>query len=284
MTKGKVVAERPKRGQDTLKLRLSQLVDMGDNKRQSTNFGDVNELADSIQSMGQQTPIKVRLIKDGPNAGKYGVIAGYRRMTAFGIIAKRSKEDPFVIAMMGPATRVDQLYVQAAENSQVPNTPYERALIIADLLAEDEKRETIIEKMGISPAQYYNLVGLLKLPEPVLKLVQDNKVSTVVVSDLRRQHKQDDEAFVEAVQTAVNNAEVEAKATGKAPRKATARNSDQVTTRTVNTIVKEVVERLEGRKTPNEFETMFLEVLTDINNKESVDKILKKIKGGVTVE
>jgi len=63
-------------------LRLSDMVPGMYQPRTRMDEGALYELAESIKAQGIMQPILVRKLSDGPNAGKYEIIAGERRFRA----------------------------------------------------------------------------------------------------------------------------------------------------------------------------------------------------------
>ena len=63
-------------------LPLSQMVAGMYQPRTRMDEGALYELAESIKAQGIMQPILVRQLTDGPNAGKYEIIAGERRSRA----------------------------------------------------------------------------------------------------------------------------------------------------------------------------------------------------------
>ena len=69
-------------GQLPSSLKLDQLVAGMYQPRTRMDEGALYELAESIKAQGVMQPILVRQLADGPNAGKYEIIAGERRFRA----------------------------------------------------------------------------------------------------------------------------------------------------------------------------------------------------------
>ncbi|MDP3812512.1 MAG: ParB/RepB/Spo0J family partition protein, partial [Hydrogenophaga sp.] len=63
-------------------LLLTELVAGQYQPRTRMDEGALYELAESIKAQGVMQPILVRRLADGPNAGKYEIIAGERRFRA----------------------------------------------------------------------------------------------------------------------------------------------------------------------------------------------------------
>ena len=63
-------------------LSLTQMVPGMYQPRTRMDEGALYELAESIKAQGIMQPISVRQLHDGPNAGKYEIIAGERRSRA----------------------------------------------------------------------------------------------------------------------------------------------------------------------------------------------------------
>lgn len=95
---------------------------------------DADEMAvlkDSLRSRGQQTPIEVVDL----GAGQYGLISGWRRVTALGELHAETGEERFaqVQALLRTPDTAEAAYTAMVEENEirVGLSPYERARIVA---------------------------------------------------------------------------------------------------------------------------------------------------------
>lgn len=88
-------------------------------------------LKDSLRSRGQQTPIEVVALEDG----RYGLISGWRRLTALSELHAATGEDRFatVQAILRTPETAEAAYTAMVEENEirVALSPYERARIVA---------------------------------------------------------------------------------------------------------------------------------------------------------
>lgn len=216
---------------------LSEIViDPTFNVRGSNNFGDLNELVESLKSKGQLEPA-MGVKRDG----KVVLITGHRRYASWHIVAKTTKEEPRMrIIFKKDGDPLELLTLQYTENLKVVNTPYEQALIIQKMLDLKAKPEDIQKRLSISTAKFYALKKLLEMPEEVKAYVSTGKLSATTAKSIYDAVQGDAKRLVEEVGKAVAKTE----GTGK---KATARHAEVGATRTTTSILKNQIERLEAK-------------------------------------
>ena len=122
----------------------------------------VDDLRRSISAEGQQIPIIVR-----PSAGEasYQIISGFRRATAMRELGLDS-----IAAIVRDDLRDDQAAFRVAviENEQRQTySAIDRALVILRYQQAGWRGFDIAELMGLSRRQFFNIRGLLDLPEPI---------------------------------------------------------------------------------------------------------------------
>jgi ParB family chromosome partitioning protein len=94
-------------------ISLSQIVDTG-NIRQ--DYGDIEELADSIKAVGQIEPIAVKSLgKNTDGIEEYEIWAGFRRKRAFELLCRRGENFTLIDAVVVAG---DKLTLQLVENLQ----------------------------------------------------------------------------------------------------------------------------------------------------------------------
>lgn len=135
------------------------------------NFDEtaLNELAQSIKENGVFTPILVR-----KSIGGYELIAGERRLKASKIAGKDNipaiildfdDKQMMEISLLENIQREDLNIIEEAEgyNKLIQNLNY--------------TQEQLADRLGKSRAYVTNVLRLLKLPQDVLKLVEENKLT-----------------------------------------------------------------------------------------------------------
>lgn len=130
----------------------------------------LEELAQSIRAHGIIQPIVVRDIGNG----YYGIIAGERRWRAARMAGLT--EVPVLVKDTDDLTAAE---ISLIENLQRENlNPVEEAYGYRDLMESFSlTQEQAAQKVGKSRAAVANIIRLLKLPESVLNLVRDEKLT-----------------------------------------------------------------------------------------------------------
>ena len=162
-------------------------VSIGDlvrNRFQPRNYFDpkkIEELTQSIKKNGLIQPIAVRIIKDDVNDKTYEIIAGERRWLA----AQKAglHEVPVIILDL---TDTQSLELAIIENIQREDlNSIEEAKGYQRLIKEFKyDHEKLSEFMGKSRSHISNTLRLLSLPEEVLKLVDEGKLTAGQVRPL----------------------------------------------------------------------------------------------------
>ncbi len=149
------------------------LMDIEPNKEQARKQFDeaaLSELADSIAQHGVLQPLIVRPII----GGGYQLIAGERRWRASRIAGLT--QVPVVIKELSDT---EAAVISLIENLQREDlNPVEEALGFASLMKDfNLTQEEAAQKVGKSRPAVANALRLLKLPEKVLDMVRENKLS-----------------------------------------------------------------------------------------------------------
>lgn len=142
------------------------------NENQPRKFFDetlLNELADSIKSVGIIQPIVVRKKDDG-----YEIVAGERRFRAASIAGLSS-----VPAIVKDITDREQKEIALIENLQRENlNPIEEAYALKALIDEYKISQTeLAQVLGKSRPVITNTLRLLSLDDAVIDLVKNNRLS-----------------------------------------------------------------------------------------------------------
>ncbi len=153
------------------KAPIENLVANPRNPRRSFTEAELEELTESIKERGIIQPIVVRQLANEKN---FEIIAGGRRWRA----AQRAGLHEVPIAIVD-ATDIQSLEFAIIENVQRADlNPIEEAAGYVALMEQcNHTQEQVAQIVGKSRPYVANLVRLLKLPEPVKKLVRDGKLS-----------------------------------------------------------------------------------------------------------
>lgn len=153
-------------------VKISRITPRGDQPRKSFDDNALQVLADSIREHGVIQPIVVREV--GVLDGNYEIIAGERRWRA----AKMAGLDEIpAVIMTGDELKVAE--VALIENVQRKDlNPIEEAMAYRALIeCFGLKQEEVAKQAGKSRSAVANMLRLLELPDEVLSLVQDEKLS-----------------------------------------------------------------------------------------------------------
>ena len=129
----------------------------------------LNELAESIRENGVIEPIIVKKSIKG-----YDVIAGERRLKASKIAGKTTI--PAIIRQLGDEKMAE---IALLENLQRENlTALEEARAYKALIEKlDLTQEQLAQKVSKSRSHITNMLGLLRLPKEVQKMIQEKKLT-----------------------------------------------------------------------------------------------------------
>lgn len=155
-----------------LKLRISDIEPRKDQPRKDFDIESIQYLAESISMHGVLQPIIVRENSDFP--GTYEIIAGERRWRAAKMAAL--SEIPAVI-VDGDDLKVAQIAL--VENVQREDlNPVEEAFAYQALIERfGLTQEQLSKEVGKSRSAIANLIRLIDLPDEVLTLLKEGKIT-----------------------------------------------------------------------------------------------------------
>ena len=168
---GPKVAEAPSpdaqdnaRNQTPSSLPLTELVPGVYQPRTRMDEGALYELAESIKAQGIMQPILVRKLADGPNAGKYEIIAGERRFRASRLAGLDSV--PVLVRDVPNESAAAMALIENIQREDL--NPLEEAQGLQRLVKEfGLTHEQAAQAVGRSRSAASNLLRLLQLAEPV---------------------------------------------------------------------------------------------------------------------
>ena len=153
-------------------VKISRITPRGDQPRKSFDENALQVLADSIAEHGVIQPIILREIEDLDD--NYEIIAGERRWRA----AKMAGLDEIpAVIMTGDELKLAE--VALIENVQRQDlNPIEEAMAYKALIERfGLKQEEVARQAGKSRSAVANMLRLLELPDDVLAMVQEEKLS-----------------------------------------------------------------------------------------------------------
>jgi len=149
-------------------LPLSQMVAGMYQPRTRMDEGALYELAESIKAQGIMQPILVRQLNDGPNAGKYEIIAGERRSRA----AKLAGLDTVPVLVRNVPNEAAAAMALIENIQREDLNPLEEAQGLQRLIKEfGLTHELAAQAVGRSRSAASNLLRLLNLAEPVQSML-----------------------------------------------------------------------------------------------------------------
>lgn len=156
-------------GDAVVMLRLSDIDPNKDQPRRRFDEEALRELADSIRTMGVIQPILVCRSGD-----RYTIIAGERRWRA-----SRMAELTEIPAIVRDWDEVKRLEAALVENLQRNDlNPVEEAMGVSRLMEQcGLTQEQAAERLGKSRPAVANLIRLLTLPEPILNMLREGRLS-----------------------------------------------------------------------------------------------------------
>ena len=145
-------------------LPLTELVAGVYQPRTHMDEGALYELAESIKAQGIMQPILVRKLADGPNAGKYEIIAGERRFRASKLAGLDSV--PVLVRDVPNEAAAAMALIENIQREDL--NPLEEAQGLQRLVKEfGLTHEQAAQAVGRSRSAASNLLRLLQLAEPV---------------------------------------------------------------------------------------------------------------------
>ena len=145
-------------------LPLDQMVAGMYQPRTRMDEGALYELAESIKAQGVMQPILVRRLADGPNAGKYEIIAGERRFRASKLAGLT--EVPVLVRDVPNEAAAAMALIENMQREDL--NPLEEAQGLQRLVKEfGLTHEQAAQAVGRSRSAASNLLRLLQLAEPV---------------------------------------------------------------------------------------------------------------------
>ena len=153
-------------------LRISSIEPRKDQPRKTFEEESLNQLAESIEKHGVLQPI---IVKESAIEGFYEIIAGERRWRASKMAGL--SEIPVVI-FDGDDLKAAQVAI--IENVQRQDlNPLEEALGYRDLIERfGLTQEQVASEVGKSRPTVTNMMRLLELPDEVLEMLRDGKLTT----------------------------------------------------------------------------------------------------------
>lgn len=176
--------------------------------RTSTNYGDMDELKESIKQSGVVTPIEVKRAPKGAEHGKeFELVFGFRRIKACLELISQGVDLPYVPAIHSSGNDEDRLFrLFASDTSQVHLNVIEQAEAVRQLIEKGYDAKEIQGRIGKSLAYVYNLISLSKLGKKVKDQIATGDISTNAVLAIMREET-DTEKVGKRIAETIKNAQ-----------------------------------------------------------------------------
>ena len=165
-----LISERPHEGQDRIQyLNLDDIEPAPNQPRRTFDTNSITELADSIKSQGVILPVVVR-----PMGSKYQLIAGERRWRA----TERAglKTIPAIVKQVSNEIALEIALIENLQRKDL--NPLESAMGYKLLMEEyGLTQDQLSSKIGKDRATIANTIRLLKLPDPIKLMLQNELLS-----------------------------------------------------------------------------------------------------------
>lgn len=203
-------------------------VETGFNKR--SDFGDINELKESIKQFGVLQPLRCYKIK---GEERYILIDGERRLRATMQAIKEGSDIARVPVILEDKKPLDQrIFEMLISNTGKAFEPIELAESYSALKKNGYTEKEIALKLGKTVQHVYDILLLSNQSKEVKQAVKDKKISATTVTQVAKKEKDPDK-----VQVKVNNA-IQAKKTTE--KKVTAKNINPIQPKILKFSVQEI--------------------------------------------
>ena len=155
---------------DTLSIPIDSVhIDTHRMHRVEVSSDSVRDLADSINRLGQLTPILVTQREDG-----YALVAGHRRLQAAALLGWSH-----IYAQVTPATPATVWQIKSAENLERTNlSPYEEALVISDAVTcENLELDQVAARLGRTTDWCRDRLAILDWPSKLQQALHAGQIS-----------------------------------------------------------------------------------------------------------
>lgn len=187
-------------GNEVVKIPIDKIVIReGFNVR--TDYGNLEELADSIIENGQTVPGRVDVLEDGT----FALVDGHRRFKAHQIIAERGLESFFIAIVNNKKTTEEQRILQMfTTQDNKPLAAHEVAELINRLVNLGHDQVSVAKKIGKTPSYVSQMLNYANETPEIKKMVEEGLVKVSTVLKVQKDVK-DSKERAEAIKDAVKN-------------------------------------------------------------------------------
>ncbi|TWU59633.1 ParB/RepB/Spo0J family partition protein [Crateriforma conspicua] len=164
--------------------------------RQHFDEDELQELADSLKSKGQQQPIRVWWDQDAEGEGRYVILMGERRYRAaklagFNDIECLVHEEPLSDAEITELQLIENI-IRADLNAVEEAKAFKKIMADREAAGLPCTAKDIAKEIGISDTKVQRSVRLLTLPEDILADVADGTIPPSVIRQMWRLKTEDE--------------------------------------------------------------------------------------------
>ena len=181
------------------------LIDVIENRNPRMDFGDIEELANSIRENGLRKPIEVQ----ETSSGTYLLVDGERRYKALSLLKTQGavlKDIPAIIRQEDLCEE-EVLVSILLSNDGKPFLPIEEAEAYKKLQAEELSVADISRRLGRSLSYINDRLALIGASENIKKVLADQKLPTTLVTDIVKKSKNNPELEKELLEEAAGGKE-----------------------------------------------------------------------------
>lgn len=186
------------------------------------DFDDIEDLANQIEAIGQSTPARVDILKDGT----FALTDGERRLRALRILAKRTGQPVYLKAIVNTskATLQDRILQLFSTQDNKPLKPFEIANVFVKLKNLGNSQKDIARLTGKPDSYVSQMLSFSREAAPVKAAVKEGKMTVGAALALKKQMPKEADR-VAAVERAVQDGgkATVSRATGESSKERTAK-------------------------------------------------------------
>lgn len=178
-----IVRQNTQRGEEVVKIEIGKVSTReGFNVR--TDYGNLQELADSILENGQAVPARVDALADGT----FLLTDGHRRFEACKILEGRGHEVLFkAIVNSNKTTEEERILQMFTTQDNKPLLPIEVAELLKRMVNLGHDQTSIAKKIGKSITYVSQMISVANESVEVKNLVREGKITTSAVLKVKSQ-------------------------------------------------------------------------------------------------
>lgn len=239
------------------------------------DFGNIAELADSIEESGLKIPLLVKKVR---GEDKYTLIQGKRRLKAISILIARGVEFAGIKCFLAPTNYSveNSLFDQIIMNDGKPYSNLEQGLVFSQLVDRGYEVKEISKKVAKSTTHILNCIEMTALPKKVQNLIASGAVSGLTAVNLSKVVDSEEDLLAQ-IEAAVTEVSV---SSGGQKKKVTNKNIKSIASLSPLKKMEAVKFKLEaeGDAVDLRLVDFFERLVSRLKAKENVDSIIELFK------